>query len=1023
MRRLVHLRLPAIALGFFLARFLYELDPLRLTFLGDWPGVLLLIGALLLITRYSPRFSLLPALFLSIYVLGNEVDLRRAAMLFVGTSLLAITLHGRLSRTRWFDLALAASVFAIYLATLGDHVGRADTFEFQVVAPQLGIAHPTGYPLFIMLGKLFSLLPLGPMALRVNLASAVFAVGAVMLIYAASLTLTRDRLISALAALTLAASGVFWSQAVVAEVYALNALFVAAIVWLLIRRVCGAPCQPEHRQSSSPPSTSLRSAQDAPRNDTVWPLALIFGLALSHHLTSVILIPPIAIALLLSRPRLRRKQWLITAGCLLIGLTPWLYIPLRWPALHSGAALPINDWLGWIFGQRFGGALTLSLWNDGTRWDIITRIVAEQFGAAGTLLAALGLLILIKRAWRVAVITLAAFAGYVFYGLVYNVPDVAVFIIPAFMVMALWLGMGMGWLVGWLVGALVGVSGVAAAVWNRRAGQSANRRIDDSLITRHSLFPSPRSSLDALHASLFTLHASLSARYSFLVTYYPVLITLVALLPVSLLADNWPLVDQRGRNADLEAWGRYTLSLPIPDRAAILADSEKIAPLYYLQVTEHVRPDLDILVLGDEAAYRQELDQRLNAGQSVYLARFLPNLPYRMRSLGPLVEVVREPQIDPVTFGVSFGDELRLLGVRPEQGDPYRVTLRWQAVSPQRGNYHVRLRLIDSSGHVWWEDRGAHPVSGYYPTGAWMPGEIVADFHEIDLEPFTPAGTYDLEVGLSLPFRDEALPVNGQDWFTAARVSVPARAAPPLAREVRIVGGDFVITSIDAPGEVAPAGEVTLRANISGVETATRLIVADAQSTWTAVLRAPQTRLVFHAPAVTGVYPLVLGFDMPVRCGWLAPLTRECAVGSITAAGEVIGDAINFDDQVLLIDAQIDRTTVNPGETLKVDLTWRGLKIWPDNYTAFVHLIGPDGLVHGQVDQWPVQGTLPTSSWGAGQTVIDPYAVPLSLDAPRGRYQVEIGWYLLSTLRRLTVLDAAGRPADDKVIIGEFDVP
>ena len=85
------------------------------------------------------------------------------------------------------------------------------------------------------------------------------------------------------------------------------------------------------------------------------------------------------------------------------------------------------------------------------------------------------------------------------------------------------------------------------------------------------------------------------------------------------------------------------LSLPIPDHAAILADSEKIAPLYYLQVTEGLRPDLDILVLGDEAQYRQELDQRLAAGQPVYLARFLPNLPYRMRSLGPLVEVSREP--------------------------------------------------------------------------------------------------------------------------------------------------------------------------------------------------------------------------------------------------------------------------------------------------------------------------------------------------------------------------------------------
>jgi hypothetical protein len=86
-------------------------------------------------------------------------------------------------------------------------------------------------------------------------------------------------------------------------------------------------------------------------------------------------------------------------------------------------------------------------------------------------------------------------------------------------------------------------------------------------------------------------------------------------------------------------------------------------------------------------------------------------------------------------------------------------------------------------------------------------------------------------------------------------------------------------------------------------------------------------------------------------------------------------------------------------------------------------LIGPDGKVHGQVDQWPMQGTLPTSSWLAGQTVIDPYVVTLPPDAPSGKYQVEVGWYLLATLRRLAVLDSSGRPSDDHVIVGEFSVP
>ena len=123
------------------------------------------------------------------------------------------------------------------------------------------------------------------------------------------------------------------------------------------------------------------------------------------------------------------------------------------------------------------------------------------------------------------------------------------------------------------------------------------------------------------------------------------------------------------------------------------------------------------------------------------------------------------------------------------------------------------------------------------------------------------------------------------------------------------------------------------------------------------------------------------------------------------------------------MEAKIDRETVKPGEALQVDVTWRGLKSWLDNYTAFVHLLGPDGKVHGQVDQWPVQGTLPTASWAAGQVVDDPYTITLPPDAPSGQYQVEVGWYLLSTLRRLNVLDAAGRPSDDHVIAGEFVVP
>ena len=957
--------LPLLALSLFVSRCLYEVNPIQFASFGAWLTVLGVALGTLVVARIALNFAqrwlewfppdLSPLLLVLVYVVWPQVDLLWALTLLIG-ALMLIAARYVLPRARRFDVAIGLIVLAIYLITLGDHVGQADTFEFQVVAPQLGIAHPTGYPLFVGLGKLFSLLPVGSMAWRVNLASAIFATLAVWLIYRTIVALTSDRLAAALAAIALAASPVFWSQAVVAEVYSLNALLVASILFLLL---------------------NLLSAQSKIRNpkSKIYLLFFLFGLAFSHHLTSVILIPAIAITLVFVRPRLSVKSWLAAIGLFLLGLTPWLLIYLRWPALHNGQWMTIGEWLNWIFGLRFGGALNLSLIFDPTRWSIVTRLVSEQFGWAGTALSVLGLIVLIRRAWRVALIMAVTFAGYFFYGLVYNVPDVAVFIIPAFMIMAVWIGIAFAFVV------------------EQVSARSESLRI--------------------------TQYASRSLLY-----------LLFALLPLWQIAGNFDTANQRGLNADREAWGRYVLSLPIPQKAALLVDSEKIAPLYYLQVTENIRPDLDIEVLGDETLYRQELDRRVSEGQPVYLARFLPNLPYRMRSLGPLVEVSREPSSAVPAIGrqinAAFGDQIKLLGIDEQPGRPYRFTLYWQATSPERKNYHVRLRLVDAQGNVWWEDSGAHPVGGYYPTGAWAQGEVVSDFHEVEIAPYLLPGTYDLEVGLFTPFRSDGLKAEWRRWLKVDSVQVIAPRAEPLAREVRMAYGPTALLSLDELSTVPPESPVSLRLQTMGATVPASLALIDERNifaVYTHTLRAGQTRAMFPAPEFEGAYQIRLATGQPARCHWLADLTNSCELGTLTVAGDAIGDAINFENQVLLLEAKIDRETVKPGEPVKVDVTWRGLKSWPDNYTAFVHLLGPDGKVHGQVDQWPVQGTLPTSSWTAGQVVDDPYIITLPPDAPGGKYQVEVGWYLLSTLRRLNVLDGVGRPSDDHVIIGEFSVP
>ena len=1004
-------------LGGFLARFWYELDPVRFAVFGDSPGAIGLILAAMAFLGAQWWFALrrllhadairsvhIPFALLVVYIVWPEVDLRLAAILLLATAGLALSLGlrawGALPVSRAASLgmwdgggemralhrlapaALALLVFAIYVRTLGVHVGAADTFEFQVVAPTLGVAHPTGYPLYILVGKLFSLLPIGSMAFRVNLTSAVFATAATVMAYALLARLSRRRLVAFIAALAFAVSGVLWSQAVEAEVYALNVLIVGMVLALCI----------DLMSVRAPALPAAGRADDTPY--IVGTLFLTLGLGISHHLTAILLLPAFALAVLIARPRLRLRAIAISLGLFALGLAVWLYVPLRWPALHGGTPMTPGQFLDWISGSRFGGALVLNAWSDPARWEIVSRFLLEAFGPAGAGLAVVGLIGLAVRHWRAALITFVAFAAYVFYGLVYLVPDVSVFLIPAYLVLAIWIGAGVATLVD------------LAARW-----------------------PGPRLA-------------------------YPVALTVFVLLPVTLLSGNFASVDRRGAGAQAEAWGRYVLSLPIPQDAALLVDSEKIAPLYYLQVTEDARPDLDILVLGTEQEYRQQLDARLAAGQAVYLARFLPNLPYHMRSLGPLVEVSNEAETATTTgfAPVRFGDAFELVGLAYAAGDPFRVTFNWRAVAASRANYFVRLRLVDRDGRVWWEDSGTHPVGGYYPTGTWSQDEVVSDYHEVAFDPAFPPGDYTLQVGLFPPFRDDGLRTSaGEQWWSAAPLIAPRVTPLPLERALRqTYGGTIGVSSAASIGVLPQDSPGHMRLNwariqlpAAGLRVSLSVRNAAGQTLWSDVTEPYggavsvsewppgilQADLSFRTPARDGDYQLWLGFvdaserPLAAKCGWLAAQADACPIAALRVEGEAIGRAINFDDQVLLTGWFIDLRQLRPGETIHVQLDWRSLKKWDADYTVTVQLIGPDGKLHGQVDAWPVQGTLPTSSWAAGQRVTDPYAVSLQPDAPSGLYRIEVGWYLLATLRRLPVVDAAGRPSDDRVVVGEFSVP
>ena len=211
---------------------------------------------------------------------------------------------------RGLVVAAAAGVFVllflIYLATLMPTVVDQDSGELVAAAHVLGIPHPTGYPLWALLGRAFDFLPVGhTSAYRVALLSAVCAAAAGALVTLLTVGLTRRPFPAALAGLAFGLWYPTWSQAVRAEVYALTGLlFVLAL--LALARWEGA---------RSPRALA-------------W-LALACGFVSMHHRTAFLAaLPALAAAVALTRPR-RVRVYLLAGALFLAPFVLYAYLPIR----------------------------------------------------------------------------------------------------------------------------------------------------------------------------------------------------------------------------------------------------------------------------------------------------------------------------------------------------------------------------------------------------------------------------------------------------------------------------------------------------------------------------------------------------------------------------------------------------------------------------------------------------------------------------------------------------------------------
>lgn len=132
--------------------------------------------------------------------------------------------------------AVGLASLAIYLVTLYPGLGGGgDAAKFQYIGSVLGTPHPPGYSLYVLLSFLFAQLPIGSLAYRINLMSAIAGMAAVVGVFITLRKLGCHRIVAACAALARPCDRLPWYRGVGAEVYALNAGLIGLIIWLALR--------------------------------------------------------------------------------------------------------------------------------------------------------------------------------------------------------------------------------------------------------------------------------------------------------------------------------------------------------------------------------------------------------------------------------------------------------------------------------------------------------------------------------------------------------------------------------------------------------------------------------------------------------------------------------------------------------------------------------------------------------------------------------------------------------------------
>ncbi|HOE11912.1 MAG TPA: DUF2723 domain-containing protein [bacterium] len=321
------------------------------------------------------------------------------------------------------SVAIFLCVFAFYLITLHPALPWGDAPELITACATLGVPHPPGYPLYVVLGKLLSIVPFGTVMMRIHILSALCASCALVFLYRAAETLAMNHgpmeLISRISCvLWLGTAPVFWGIARSAEVYALLALFLSVALYL-----------------------SLCAKQ--PGKDFSGFAWLLAGVSLVHHY----IVLPVLVWMLW---QVRKRFFLLIILPLLLLLIPMIRsragVELDWyhPASFQG-------WMALLTGGEFVGNLSRGLFRFlNSPLQAFFLDLCALFWPWGIFLPLLfvGVWRLYRREKRCTVIYLSILCIYAAFFLFYLVGDRDVFVLPFLLVSAPLVCLGLEWCIG-----------------------------------------------------------------------------------------------------------------------------------------------------------------------------------------------------------------------------------------------------------------------------------------------------------------------------------------------------------------------------------------------------------------------------------------------------------------------------------------------------------------------------------------------------------------------------------------------